>query len=189
MRHFYIVLNGIPKLLKKNVDHGEVSDEIAELCSCIRAALFLSHDIRRNVKVHLVLLGERRDIVIDGRSVRYLSPDERSICMLLIKLNERRSKTPWRGVYVNEFKSLQEVFPSDAVFLMPSEDGVDLRQVKNLKEVMVVVPLTSPSEYMEELNHERIVFVKTWGRLHPSHLIIILNNQMDIAEEQEICTP
>lgn len=188
MRHFYLILSSIPKFLRKNVDYGDVSDDVAELCSCIRSALFLSHDIRRDVKVHLVLLEEKREVVIDGGSVRYLSPDERSICMLLIKLSEKRTRKPWRGVHVNDFTSLGEVFSSDAVIVTPSKDGADLRQVKNLKEVAIIIPLTSSDNWIEHINNARTLHVRIWGKLLPSHLITILNNQMDLAEEQK-CTP
>ncbi|MBS7246957.1 MAG: hypothetical protein QXN15_03535 [Candidatus Jordarchaeales archaeon] len=188
MRHFYIILNSIPKFSRKNVDCGDVSDDVAELCSCIRAALFLSHDIRRDVKVHLVLLEEKREVVIDGGSIRYLSPDERSICMLLIKLSEKRARKPWRGVYVNDLTSIRDVFSPDALIITPSKSGADLRQVKNLKEVAVIIPLTPSDNWIEHLNNARTLHVRTWGKLLPSHLITILNNQMDLAEEQK-CTP
>lgn len=188
MRHFYILLGNTPKLSRRGVDRGEVSDDVAELCSCIRAALFLSHDIRRDVKVHLVFLEEKKEAVIDGGNVRYLSPDERSLCMLLIKLGERKNKKPWRGVYINEFTSLQDIFPSDGVLLVASDKGDDLRQVKNLKEVMIVVPLHPSGELLKQLSHTRTLPVKVLGKLLPSHFITVLNNQIDVAEEYS-CIP
>lgn len=184
MRHFYIVLNALPVLSKREVNHGQLSDEVAEICSCIRAALFLSHDIRRDVRVHLVLLGERKEVVISGESVRYLSPDERSLCMLLVKLRERRSKRPWRGVHVNEFASLREILPSDCALIVPSDEKDELRQVENLKEVMLIVTLNPLGELERELDHVKKIHVKVCGKLDPSSLIVVVNNQIDVAEEQ-----
>lgn len=58
------------------------------LCRAIAAAFFLSHDIRRNVEVHLVL----RDAVqirLLGERIRHLNPDERSTAALLKHALER----------------------------------------------------------------------------------------------------
>ncbi|MEM4587150.1 MAG: hypothetical protein QW513_00975 [Candidatus Jordarchaeales archaeon] len=185
MRHFYIVLNAIPVISKREVDHGQLSDEVAELCSCIRAALFLSHDIRRDVRVHLILLGERKDVVISGESVRYLSPDERSLCMLLIKFSERKTRKPWRGVCVKEFASLREIFPSDGVLIVPNDERDELQQVENLKEVMLIVPLNPLGKLERELDNIKKLHVKVCGKLDPSSLITVINNRIDITEEQQ----
>ena len=51
------------------------------LLRCINSAMFLSHGIRRDTEIILVLQGEPdppRTIRINGSEVRYLNPDERS---------------------------------------------------------------------------------------------------------------
>ena len=51
------------------------------LLRCINSSFFLSHGIRRDAEVYLVLQGEPnapRTIRINGSEVRYLNPDERS---------------------------------------------------------------------------------------------------------------
>jgi hypothetical protein len=47
------------------------------LCRCDASALCLSHDLRRDVRVHLVL-GDEFTVTVDGSEVRNLRPDERS---------------------------------------------------------------------------------------------------------------
>ncbi|WP_136600777.1 tRNA (pseudouridine(54)-N(1))-methyltransferase TrmY [Salinigranum halophilum] len=47
------------------------------LCRCVNAAFFLSHAIREDVRVHLVL-ADAFTVSVDGREVRRLNPDERS---------------------------------------------------------------------------------------------------------------
>ncbi|HXW98392.1 MAG TPA: tRNA (pseudouridine(54)-N(1))-methyltransferase TrmY, partial [Methanomicrobiales archaeon] len=58
------------------------------LCRCVNAALSLSHGIRRDAEVHLLLLGQPsppKDLLVKGSEVRSLSPDERSTAALLRK--------------------------------------------------------------------------------------------------------
>jgi tRNA (pseudouridine54-N1)-methyltransferase len=53
--------------------------------------LFLSHDIREDVRVHLVL-GNEYTVTIDGSAVRRLNPDERSTAALIRTALEEREE-------------------------------------------------------------------------------------------------
>ena len=56
------------------------------LARCINSAFFLSHDIRRDVEVALVLLGPDdppKTIRLIGDELKYLNPDERSTGALI----------------------------------------------------------------------------------------------------------
>lgn len=58
------------------------------LCRCVSSALFLSFGMRRDVNVHLLLLGEPdpgKIIRFEGLHLRYLNPDERSSGSLIQK--------------------------------------------------------------------------------------------------------
>lgn len=52
------------------------------LCRCVTSALFLSHGIRTNTRVHLVLRDELT-VSFDGSTVRRLNPDERSTAAMV----------------------------------------------------------------------------------------------------------
>lgn len=52
------------------------------LCRCVTAALLISHDIRRDVRVWLVLR-DRLTIRFEGASIKRLNPDERSTAALI----------------------------------------------------------------------------------------------------------
>ncbi|MCX9015196.1 MAG: tRNA (pseudouridine(54)-N(1))-methyltransferase TrmY, partial [Candidatus Methanoperedens sp.] len=68
------------------------------LCRCVNAALFLSHDLRRDVRVYLILKGDPappKIIRFDGADVRYLSPDERSAASLIRKALEKNVQDFW----------------------------------------------------------------------------------------------
>ncbi len=56
------------------------------LLRCVNSAFMLSNDIRRNVEIYLVLLGEPdppRAILFRGKELKYLNPDERSTAALV----------------------------------------------------------------------------------------------------------
>jgi tRNA (pseudouridine54-N1)-methyltransferase len=58
------------------------SGRLDVLLRCVRAGLLISHDVRRDTIVYLVLSGgprAPRSIKIDGRTSEYLRPDERSL--------------------------------------------------------------------------------------------------------------
>ncbi len=65
------------------------SGRLDVLLRCLRAALMVSHGLRRDTVVYLVLLGgpqAPRTIRIDGATARYLRPDERSLAVLVQKV-------------------------------------------------------------------------------------------------------
>lgn len=65
---------------------------------CLRAAFLYSHGLRRAVRVYLVLRGGQqapRVLRVDGETVRFLRPDERSLATLVKKT---LALAPERGV-------------------------------------------------------------------------------------------
>lgn len=58
------------------------------LVRCLRAALLVSHGVRRDTVVYLVLLGGPRAprvLRVDGATAQFLRPDERSLAVLVRK--------------------------------------------------------------------------------------------------------
>ena len=70
------------------IDLPGTSGRLDVLLRCVRAALLVSHGLRRDTVVYLVLLGgpaAPRSLRIDGAAVRFLRPDERSLAVLAQK--------------------------------------------------------------------------------------------------------
>ena len=64
------------------------SGRIDVLLRCLRAALLVSHGLRRDTVVYLVLLGgprAPRTVRVDGATARFLRPDERSLAITVRK--------------------------------------------------------------------------------------------------------
>jgi tRNA (pseudouridine54-N1)-methyltransferase len=70
------------------VDIPSTSGRLDVLLRCLRAALLVSHGVRRDTIVYLSLLGipERpRTLRFDGPAAKYMRPDERSLATLIKK--------------------------------------------------------------------------------------------------------
>ncbi|PSP95768.1 tRNA (pseudouridine(54)-N(1))-methyltransferase TrmY [Halobacteriales archaeon QS_4_62_28] len=90
MRQFVIIGHDAPTTAAFSLDDlAGGAGRLDVLCRCVSAAFFLSHDIREDVRVHLVLGGEYT-ITFDGRTVRRLNPDERSTAALVRNALEER---------------------------------------------------------------------------------------------------
>ena len=56
------------------------------LCRCVNSAFFLSHNLRKDVEIYLVLEGgddAPKTVIFKGEDLRYLNPDERSTASLI----------------------------------------------------------------------------------------------------------
>ncbi|CAG0973949.1 Putative pseudouridine methyltransferase [Methanosarcinales archaeon] len=161
------------------------------LCRCVNAALFLSHDLRRDVRVFLVLKGEPSPpklICFDGSVVRYLSPDERSAASLIKKALEKNAQdfwtesTPGVSVRKGDMDILLKELDKKIIYLR--EDGEDIRK-KNFDETLDPLFLLGDHLGLTE-NEERMVMgynpeIISIGplSLHADHCIVLLHNEMD----------
>lgn len=162
------------------------------LCRCVNAALFLSHDLRRDVRVYLVLKGGSPSKLIrfDGAQVRYLSPDERSAASLIKKALEKIAQDFWTestpGVSIRKggFEDLLKELNKKVIYLR--EDGMDIRG-KKFEEPLFVLGdhegLTGDEEKIIEGYEHEILSVGQIS-LHADHCIVLLHNEMDRAEKR-----
>lgn len=161
------------------------------LCRCVNAALFLSHDLRRDVRVFLVLKGgpsPPKLIRFDGSAVRYLSPDERSAASLIKKALEKNvqdfwtESTPGVSIRKGDLDVLLKELDKKITYLQ--EDGEDIRK-KKFDEAFG--PLFVLGDHMgltedEErivLGYEHVIISVGPISLHADHCIVLLHNEMD----------
>lgn len=74
-------------------DLAGTSGRLDVMVRCVRAALCVSHGIRRDVIVHLVLLGGARPVCvrISGANAKFIRPDERTLALSVIKAVARHA--------------------------------------------------------------------------------------------------
>jgi Uncharacterized conserved protein len=78
MRQFIVLGHNAPTTADFSLDDLPGAGRLDVLCRCVGTAVFLSHGIRDEVRVHLVLADEYT-LRFDSDSLRRLYPDERTI--------------------------------------------------------------------------------------------------------------
>ena len=92
MRQFIVIGHDAPTTPEFSLDDlAGGAGRLDVLCRCVSSALFLSHDVREDTRVHLVL-GDEFTVTFDGSSVRRVNPDERSTAALVRTALEHRDE-------------------------------------------------------------------------------------------------
>ncbi|WP_336357633.1 tRNA (pseudouridine(54)-N(1))-methyltransferase TrmY [Haloarcula sp. CGMCC 1.6347] len=92
MRQFVIIGHDAPTTPEFSLDDlAGAAGRLDVLCRCVTSAFFLSHAIREDVRVHLILADEYT-VTFDGSDLRRLNPDERSTAALIRKALEEREE-------------------------------------------------------------------------------------------------
>ena len=157
------------------------------LCRCVNAALSISHGIRRDAEIHLILLGPPappKDLLLRGSAIRSLSPDERSTAALLRKAlalpvgESFRESSP--GILVRR-GGLSGVI-AEGSYAVLSEDGRDMRALPDLPGSFLL------SDHLDFTAGEEEILaglprVSVGPRvLHADHAITVLQNELDRRE-------
>ncbi len=157
------------------------------LIRCVNSTFMLSHSIRKDTDLYLLLQGppEPPKVVhFVGSELRYLNPDERSTAALIRKalaLPQEGRSSP--GVYAEtrKFSDLVSEFAGHLVCLR--EDGEDLRQAALPEEPTFVLSdhrdLTSAEETNLLSLRPRIVSAGPRS-LHADHCIVVVHNELDV---------
>ncbi len=167
------------------------------LLRCINSALFLSHGIRRDTEIYLVMQGEPnppRTVRINGSEVRYLNPDERSTGALirnaLIKKLDGEEIRSSPGIYISRrsFKDVLDDLASISRLVYLKEDGKDVRQQELDGDLTFVLSDHSDlteSEEAELIAHDPITVTLGPLSYHADHCITIMLNELDRREQSQ----
>lgn len=158
------------------------------LCRCVNAAFFLSHDLRHDVQLYLVIQDELV-VRFDGSTVQYLNPDERSTAALIQKalekaqvhpLEEERESTPGIHVSRREFSDILQTV--DGTVLQLHEDGDPLETVAPVDDPVFVLSdhedfSADEQALLDEYTDARVrIGPRT---VHADHAITIVHNRLD----------
>lgn len=162
------------------------------LVRCVTAAFCLSHDLRKDAEVYLVLEGGEdppKTVRFAGDEVRYLNPDERSTASLIrnallrkIPAGGEARSSP--GVYVSRLSFadvLAKLAPLGS-FVYLKEDGTDCRGFPFPPDPIFVLgdnhDLTAEEEQLL-LAREPAKIALGPQSLHADHCIVIVQNELD----------
>lgn len=161
------------------------------LVRCVNSSFFLSHSLRSDTELYLVLMGGHdapKTVRFVGSELKYLNPDERSTSSLirnalLKKLGDAEIKAS-PGIYVsrNSFKDVIDSLSEISEIAYLKEDGTDIRDVKIDGDVTFVLgddrDLTEDEE-IEVLKHDPKRICLGPKSLHADHCIIVVQNELD----------
>jgi tRNA (pseudouridine54-N1)-methyltransferase len=160
------------------------------LLRCINSAFFLSHNIRRDTEIHLILQGPPhppKTVRLVGSELKYLNPDERSTAALvrnalLQKVAAEERSSP--GIYVSNrsYRDVLSLVPKGEQIVYLREDGTDVREFQFEQDVTFVLgddqDLTLEEEGML-LKYEPKIISLGPASYHADHCISIVNNELD----------
>lgn len=154
------------------------------LCRSVNTSLFLSHDLRRDVTVYLVLLGGTdapKTIMFSGEKVRSLNPDERSAGALIKKALEipvgEEFRESTRGVYVRR-GGLSRLL-GEHTFAVLDEGGEDIRMETSFPEAFLLSDHLDFTPGELELTSNCPRYCVGPKILHADHTITVLLNILD----------
>jgi tRNA (pseudouridine54-N1)-methyltransferase len=170
------------------------------LLRCINSSFFLSHDIRRDVEIILVLQGPPyppKTIRLVGNELKYLNPDERSTAALirnalLQKVDTEERSSP--GIYISN-RSYQDVLsnlPKEEQIVYLKETGANIRGFDFQDNVNFVLgddqDLTGEEESLLLGYDPELISIGTKS-YHADHCITIVNNELDLRRRNTASIP
>ncbi|MDR1690920.1 MAG: tRNA (pseudouridine(54)-N(1))-methyltransferase TrmY [Candidatus Methanoplasma sp.] len=162
------------------------------LVRCVNSSFFLSHSIRKDTQLYLVLQGGSdapKTVRFSGEEVRYLNPDERSTSSLI--RNALMKKLPAEGevrsspgVYVSKmsFSDVISSLSEKGRIVYLKEDGKDIKEYSTPEDPVFVI-----SDNVDLTNEEEDILLQYApdtvslgpNSLHADHCIILVHNEMD----------
>ncbi|QLH74075.1 MAG: tRNA (pseudouridine(54)-N(1))-methyltransferase TrmY [Methanomassiliicoccales archaeon] len=161
------------------------------LLRCVNSAFFLSHSIRTDVEVYLILQGPEdppRTVRFVGEELRYLNPDERSTGALvrnaLLKSSDKETRSS-PGVYVSKmsFKEVLSDISGHSSIIYMKENGKFYRQLDYPTDVTFVLSdhkdLTPEEEGELNLRTKEVISIGPLS-YHADHCITVMNHELDL---------
>ncbi|GGN06924.1 tRNA (pseudouridine(54)-N(1))-methyltransferase TrmY [Halarchaeum nitratireducens] len=191
MRHFVVHGHDAPTTADFDLsDLAGGAGRLDVLCRCVGAGLFLSHGVREDVRVSLVLADELT-VRFEGSEIRYLNPDERNIAGMVRKAigaTDRaighREAEPSPGVYVSKrgFAPTVEAAARGGTVVQLHEDGRPLADVEPPETPVFVLSdhrdfTDAEASLLADASDERVRVGP--AVLHADHTIAVAHNYLD----------
>ena len=190
MRQFVIIGHDAPVDGEFSLNGLPGEGRLDLLSRCVTAALLLSHDIREDVTVHLIL-GDEVTIRFEGSSLKGLHPDERSTAALIRTALEQREEAIGHipvetspGVFLQRFgiEETIEQLAGEGTVCQLREDGKPITTVDPpANPIFVLSDHQDFREFETELLAEHREYQLSLGPtvLHADHAITVANHWMD----------
>lgn len=156
------------------------------LCRCVQASLFLSHGIRNDAGCFLIIAGgpgPAKTVFFEGRTIRSLSPDERSSASFIKKALEIPTGAQFReaspGVSVRK-GGIERIIAEHRCGIL-DEHGTDIRELSEdqFPDLFILSDHQNFSPGESELMQTLPRYSLSPKVLHADHAIVLLWNEID----------
>jgi tRNA (pseudouridine54-N1)-methyltransferase len=191
MRQFLITGHDAPTTPDFSLDDvAGGAGRLDVLCRCVNSAFFLSHALREDVRVHLVL-GDEFTVSFEGSELRRLNPDERSTAALIRAALETRDEaighmpaesTPGVSIRRMGFEETLADSARDATVVQLHEDGAPVVDVEPPTDPLFVLSdhhdfTDAEARLLDEVADQRVRLGPEL--LHADHAITVAHNYLD----------
>ena len=190
MRQFIVLGHEVPTTADFSLEDLSGAGRLDVLCRCVGAAVFLSHGIRENVRVHLVL-DDAYTLRFDSDTLRRLYPDERTIA-----LDQRAEAighqpaevSPGMALYRFGFEATLDAVVDDGTVMQLHAEGTPLPEASPPSDPVFVLSdhedfTAREAELLAERAEQRLrVGPET---LHADQTITVAHNWLDTAGYSE----
>jgi len=160
------------------------------LCRCVNSAFFLSHALREEVRVHLVLQDELT-VRFEGAELRHLNPDERSTAALIRGALDAKDEaigqmdaesSPGVALSKRGFEPVLEDVASEGTVVQLHEDGDPVVAVEPPENPVFVLSdhddfREREADLLADVADQRVRLGPE--RLHADHAITVAHNYLD----------
>lgn len=191
MRQFVILGHDVPTTPDFSLDNlPSGAGRLDVLCRCVNAAFFLSHGLRSDVRVHLVV-ADTYTITFDGGSLKHLHPDERTIASRIRNALDRADEaighmpaevSPGVSLYRFGFSELLNRIADSGTIVELHEDGTPIVEIESPSNPIFV--LSDHHDFTDEeadaLADVAALRVRVSPKLlHADHTITVVHNALD----------
>ena len=193
MRQFVVIGHDAPTTPDFSLDDlAGGAGRLDVLCRCVTSAFFLSHDIREEVRVHLVL-ADQYTVTFEGEELRRLNPDERSTAALVRNSLEERDEaighipvetSPGVSLTRRGFEATLESVADEGTVVQLHEDGDPAGDVAPPSDPVFVLSdhrdFSGAEQAHVESHADRRLSLGPQA-LHADHAITVAHNYLDTA--------
>lgn len=190
MRQFIVIGHETPTTGDFQLENLPGAGRLDVLCRCVGAAVFLSHGIRDNVQIHLVL-DDAFTITFDSTELRNLYPDERNIASRFQgALEARQNAIGHMAAAVSPGVTIRRLGFADTLDRIKT-DGTVVQLHQHGDRLVDHNPPTAPvfvlSDHQDFTDEETEILESTAEerlrigpeRTHANHAITVVNNWLD----------
>ncbi|MFW9952778.1 MAG: hypothetical protein ACFFKA_21870 [Candidatus Thorarchaeota archaeon] len=205
MADFLILKANLPNYTKKDIDLGNILQDLYSLCSIIRECFCLSYSIRKDTRLYLHFIDSKLTIKLEGKKLKYLGSDERSQALLLYKAISKKIESfspKWEqstpGIYImvhtrdlNVFDLILKETNEEVIFVLDekcTEKSKNIEEINTPNQKLYILPSNAIDIEIHEIENifkklnKQLIFVSLPKIKSIENKVLYINFKIDQKE-------